>query len=218
MEAPANGVQHQPVILPTGFYGPPKPAPELTYRQRVGSEGVTAADATLEKLVAAGMTDTPKVIFDNSILNKGTFANGYEVTVGGKKIEEKKDAKADPNATPETDKAMAEENAKKAEEKKKDGEKADAKKADDAEKAPAPKGADEAGKETAPKADVEKAPAAPPKAGLIQKQDIIGEPGYDWSVYNFTHDNISGQHEGNYRETAYPANGWAATPWSTSLI
>jgi len=53
----------------------------------------------------------------------------------------------------------------------------------------------------------------------MEKLDSIGEPGYDWSVYNFTNDNISGQHEGNYRADAYPYNGWANTPPSSpSLI
>jgi len=72
-EAPANGVQHQPVMLPADFYrgevaAPEKLSPELQYRKDMGEEGVRAADATLGKLVAAGMTDTPKVRFNNSIL------------------------------------------------------------------------------------------------------------------------------------------------------
>ena len=40
----------------------------MAYRREVGEKGFRAADATLNKLVAAGMTDTPKVRFDNSIL------------------------------------------------------------------------------------------------------------------------------------------------------
>jgi len=40
----------------------------MAYRKEVGEKGFRAADATLNKLVAAGMTDTPKVRFDNSIL------------------------------------------------------------------------------------------------------------------------------------------------------
>ena len=72
-EAPANGIQHQPVMLPADFYrgevaAPEKLSPELQYRKDMGEEGVRAADATLGKLVAAGMTDTPKVRFNNSIL------------------------------------------------------------------------------------------------------------------------------------------------------
>ena len=55
-----------------------------------------AADANLDKLVAAGMTDTPKVRFDNSILAK---PDNIAFTKG---------AKADPNATPETSKAEGE--------------------------------------------------------------------------------------------------------------
>jgi hypothetical protein len=40
----------------------------MEYRKEVGEKGFRAADATLDKLVAAGMTDTPKVRFNNSIL------------------------------------------------------------------------------------------------------------------------------------------------------
>lgn len=40
----------------------------MQYRRDVGREGVRAADASLDKLVAAGMTDAPKVRFDNSII------------------------------------------------------------------------------------------------------------------------------------------------------
>lgn len=69
---PEKGVQHQPVILPADFYGPPKPAPELSpemeYRRSVGEEGVRFSNANLDKLVAAGMTSDPKVRFNNSIL------------------------------------------------------------------------------------------------------------------------------------------------------
>jgi hypothetical protein len=107
MEAPPNGVQHQPVILPPNFHGPPAPAPELSpemqYRRDVGSEGVRAADASLNKLVAAGMTDTPKVRFDNSIIaNQDPELNPALNKAANAKI------KADPNATPETNKAEAE--------------------------------------------------------------------------------------------------------------
>lgn len=46
----------------------------------------------------------------------------------------------------------------------------------------------------------------------MEKKDSINEPGYDWSVYNFSYDATSGQHEGTYRQDAYPYNGWANTP------
>jgi len=73
VEEPARGIQHQPVILPAGEYkaevaAPVPEDPMAAYRQKVGEKGVRAADATLNKLVAAGMTDTPKARFNNSIL------------------------------------------------------------------------------------------------------------------------------------------------------
>ena len=73
VEEPARGIQHQPVILPAGEFkaevaAPVSEDPMAAYRQEVGEKGVRAADATLNKLVAAGMTDTPKARFNNSIL------------------------------------------------------------------------------------------------------------------------------------------------------
>ena len=113
----------------------------MQYREDVGSEGVKAEDAAYDKLVAAGMTDTPKVRFNNSILAP------------------------EANAT----------------------------------------------------ADAKAAPAAPtaPAAALMQKQDTIGEPKYDYSVYDFSHKAIYDPLEGD-REATGPAlsNGWAAGAWS----
>lgn len=152
------------------------------------------------------MTDTPKVRFNNSILADPD-------NIAFKK--DKKDAKADANSAPETSKVEEEKNAKAADEKKAAEDKKDAKKADDAEKAPAPKPAAEAEKttETPPKAEKEEAAKeAPPKAALMYKNDSIGEPGYDYSVYNFTNDNISGFRDGNTADTAYPYNGWERSP------
>ena len=125
------------------------------------------------------MTPEPKVRFDNSILanpDNIAFTNNARA----------KAAKADPNATPETSKAEAEKQAKKAEDKKAAEEKKDAKKAADAEKGEAPKPADEA----------EKAANAPPKAALMYKNDNIGENGYDYSVYDFTNNQLSGHQDG----------------------
>jgi hypothetical protein len=85
---PENGVQHQPVILSADFYrgevtNSETLSPELQYRRDVGEKGVRAADANLDKLVAAGMTDTPKVRFNNSTLlpelNKDAAANAAVV-------------------------------------------------------------------------------------------------------------------------------------------
>ena len=61
------------MILPAEDFKGEKPVPEelpkdLQYRKEVGEKGVRAADATLNKLVAAGMTDTPKVRFNNNVL------------------------------------------------------------------------------------------------------------------------------------------------------
>jgi len=71
-EEPARGVQHQPVMLPADYYRGPQPkadplSPEMQYRKDVGETGVRAADASYKDLVAAGMTDTPKVRYNNSI-------------------------------------------------------------------------------------------------------------------------------------------------------
>ena len=93
-EEPVKGIQHQPVLLPADFYGPPKPEPELDYRQEMGSKGVRAIDATLDKLVAAGMTPGPKVRFDNSILSKD-LPPELDPNAGKK---ENKKVSADPNA------------------------------------------------------------------------------------------------------------------------
>ena len=85
---PIPGVQHQPVMLPADFYrgevaAPEKLSPELQYRKEMGEEGVRAADATLGKLVAAGMTDTPKVRFNNSILAPAANATKDAAPVDG---------------------------------------------------------------------------------------------------------------------------------------
>merc|ERR1712127_991127 len=117
---PVAGVQHQPVSGPAPHPATPAPvlSPEMQYRTDIASEGVKAEDANFGKLVAAGMTDTPKVRFNNSIL-----------------------APASP---------------------------------------------------AAPAAPVAPAAPAAPVAALMQmhKQDTIGEPKYDYSVYNFSHNAI----------------------------
>jgi len=60
-------------MLPADFYRGPAPAkavlsPEMQYRTDVGTTGVKAENANYKDLVAAGMTDTPKVRFNNSVL------------------------------------------------------------------------------------------------------------------------------------------------------
>ena len=67
----------------------------MDYRTKMGSEGVRAADASLDKLIAAGMTDTPKVRFDNSIL-ADRIPELEKAAADDKKANKK--AKADPNA------------------------------------------------------------------------------------------------------------------------
>ena len=77
----------------------------MEYRKEVGEKGFRAADATLDKLVAAGMTDTPKVRFNNSILPVKDEAAADKAAAAA--------VVADPNSgapavgTPETDPAKA---------------------------------------------------------------------------------------------------------------
>jgi hypothetical protein len=74
---PVRGIQHQPVMVPEGtVQQAPKVelSPEMQYRRDVGESGVRAADASYKDLVAAGMTDTPKVRFNNSILAPAAYA------------------------------------------------------------------------------------------------------------------------------------------------
>jgi hypothetical protein len=114
-EEPARGIQHQPVMLPADFYrgeqAKPEPlSPEMQYRKDVGETGVRAADASYKDLVAAGMTDAPKVRYNNSITAEQPVAA----------------------------------------------------------------------------ADAKAAPASPTAQALMQKQDTIGEPKYDWDVSRFS--------------------------------
>lgn len=162
---PVNGIQHQPVSGPVGWPpAAPQPelSPEMQYRRSVAEAGVRAADANLDKLVAAGMTDTPKVRFNNSILQDV----------------EKQEAAADKAANA---RVVADPNA---------------------------------GAPDTPHAEVPKAAAAPAQA-LAQKMDTIGEPKYDYSVYDFSHRAIYDPLEAQRREEGpYSNNGYAAKPWS----
>jgi hypothetical protein len=57
--------------MPMDFYpaeAAPKNPEDIPYRQRVAEEGLRATDAHWDKLIAKGMTETPKVRFSNSIL------------------------------------------------------------------------------------------------------------------------------------------------------
>jgi hypothetical protein len=108
VDEPENGVQHQPVMLPKDFYKGQAPEeaetdPLAAYRKEVGEKGVRAADATLDKLVAKGMTDTPKVRWSNSILEDVKKNEEDADKAANEKVS------ADPNAgapkTPETDPA-----------------------------------------------------------------------------------------------------------------
>jgi hypothetical protein len=57
--------------MPLNFYPKeeaPKNPEDIPYRQRVGEVGLRAADAHWDKLIAKGMTETPKVRWSNSIL------------------------------------------------------------------------------------------------------------------------------------------------------
>jgi len=71
-EEPTPNGQHQPIILQAGV-APAAPAPvehtpEMQYRIDHGEKGILAKDAKYGDLVAAGMTDTPKVRFNNSVV------------------------------------------------------------------------------------------------------------------------------------------------------
>jgi hypothetical protein len=179
-EEPVPNLQHQPVILQPGV-APAAPAakemsPEMAYRTKIGEEGVLAADAGYNKMTSAGMTDTPKVRFNNSILAPASE---------GEAVDKAKNAavKADPNAKP----AAGEVKAPVAEAKAADA------------KAPA----------AAAKAPADAATGAPLAAALMQKQDTIGEPKYDYSVYNFAHNAIydplesARQTDGPYSNNGY---------------
>jgi hypothetical protein len=95
-EEPVPNLQHQPVILQPGV-APAAPAakemtPEMAYRTKIAEEGVKAADAHYNKMTAAGMTDTPKVRFNNSVLAPAPEAEAAADKVKNAKVS------ADPNA------------------------------------------------------------------------------------------------------------------------
>lgn len=130
------------------------------------------------KIIAAGMTPEPKVRFDNSILARPS-AEEQEA----KELEEKgKKTKADPNAgAPKDPQAVVDqENAKKEAAEKKKEEAGEDKKEEKKEE-----------KKVEENKEEKKDEKAPPKANLIYHKDIIGEPGYDYSVYDFTNKNLS---------------------------
>ena len=71
-EEPVPNAQHQPIILQGGV-APAAPAPvahspEMQYRIDAGEKGILAKNANYKDLVSAGMTDTPKVRFNNSVV------------------------------------------------------------------------------------------------------------------------------------------------------
>ena len=151
-EEPVPNLQHQPVILQPGV-APAAPAakemsPEMAYRTKIGEEGVLAADANYNKMVAAGMTSAPKVRFNNSVL-----APAAEVEEAADKAKNSK-VKADPNAKP----AAGEVKAPVVEAKAADAKAADAKAPAAEAKAPA-----------AAAAEVDPATGAPLAAALMQK-------------------------------------------------
>ena len=115
-DEPVPNLQHQPVILQAGVAPAAPPAPvldaEMTYRSTVAETGVRANDAGFNKMVSAGMTDTPKSRWGvNSVLNDA---------VADEKADKAKNDKvvADPNAgAPVGDKEVNPEKLKKAIEK-----------------------------------------------------------------------------------------------------
>jgi len=96
-EEPVPNLQHQPVILQPGV-APEAPvapvlSPEMQYRTTMGETGLRADEAGYNKIVAAGMTDTPKSRWGfNSVLNPPT----EEAADKAKNAS----VKADPNAAP----------------------------------------------------------------------------------------------------------------------
>lgn len=154
-EAPVNGVQHQPIIMPEGFYPPVTRAviadPNEAYRRDTGEKGVKADTVKEKDILAAGMSPEPK----------------HEAAKAGAVDEEAK-AKADDAKANKGVKGDVNGGAPKLEEL--------------AGKAPLP--------EKAAAADAKAAPVAAAKAALMQKQDSIGEPKYDWDVYRFSHNAI----------------------------
>ena len=190
-EEPVPNLQHQPVILQAGVAPAAPPAPkldaEMEYRSTVAETGVRANDAGFNKMVSAGMTDTPKSRWGvNSVLND---------VVADEKADKAKNDKvvADPNAgAPAGDKAVTPEKLKKAIEKaaadapnpnaKPEDPATDpaavaaaANKMDDAASVKAE--AKDAAKKAAPKAAFE-VPETDPnfKASLAQIKDINGDP------------------------------------------
>jgi len=158
-------------------------------------------------MTAAGMTDTPKVRFNNSVLN---VPAKEEAEAADKATNAK--TKADPNAGAAADEAKA------------PGAKVTAPAAVDA-KAPAaadakaPAAADAKAPAAAAKApaagEVDPATGIPVAAALVQKQDTIGEPKYDYSVYNFAHNAIYDPLEAKRQEDGpYSVNGYAAGKWA----
>jgi len=150
-------------------------------------------------MTAAGMTDTPKVRFNNSVLN----VPAQEAEAKADKAADAK-VKADPNAGAAADEAKA------------PGAKAKAPVPDAKEPAAAVAVEAKAAATAAAAVDPATGLPVPPAAGaLVQKQDTIGEPKYDYSVYDFAHNAIYDPLEAR-RQTdgPYANNGYAAGKWS----
>jgi len=150
-------------------------------------------------MTAAGMTDTPKVRFNNSVLN----VPAQEAEAKADKAADAK-VKADPNAGAAADEAKA------------PAAKAKAPAADAKEPAAAVAVEAKAAATAAAAVDPATGLPLPPAAGaLVQKQDTIGEPKYDYSVYDFAHNAIYDPLEAR-RQTdgPYSNNGYAAGKWS----
>merc|ERR1712166_365999 len=147
-------------------------------------------DATWKDLVAAGMTDTPKVRFNNSILNNDKNAT-KDATAEGDKTAAKSEATAKAAATAKV--AAKEAAPVTVQKEKKEGDKA-----------------------AAPVAAKDAAPVAAPAAkALMQKMDTIGEPKYEYSVFDFSHNAIYDPLERRRQDDAQPSyNGEFATKWS----
>jgi hypothetical protein len=97
-DAPAPDLQTQPIILEKGVAPEAPPAPKLDdknaeYRREMGATGLRADETGYNKILAAGMTDTPKSRWGfNSVLNDVPAKEAAADKAGNAKV------KADPNA------------------------------------------------------------------------------------------------------------------------
>jgi len=203
-EAPVNGIQHQPIIMPEGFYPPVTRAviadPNEAYRRDVGEKGVKADTVKEKDILAAGMSPEPK--------HEAAKAGEVDEEAKAKADDAKanKGVKGDVNGGATDRKASADHVDKVLKRLAKDAPNPNAKAADPSTDPAA----------VAKAANAGEAPVAAAKSALMQKQDSIGEPKYDWDVYRFSHNAIYDPLQASrIQEGGAPSmNGYAAPAWS----